>query len=67
MKRIANDRDDEIPVSKRTVRPKTRLVLTRFNENLCSPAILEDKEDNFGDSSACTDNLPILGVNIKPL
>ena len=67
MKRIANYRDDEIPVSKRTIRPKTKLVLTRFNENVCSLAILEDKEDDFGDSSACADNLPILGVNIKPL
>ena len=67
MKRIAGYREDEIPVTKRTISPKTRLVFTRFNENFCSLATLEDKDDNFCDSSACEDNLPILEVNIKPL
>lgn len=66
---LSDYRDDKIPVNKRTIKPKTKLVFTRFNENFCSFATLEDKEDDFCNSSLCicADNLPILGVSSKPL
>ncbi len=60
--------DDEIPVKKSTINPKTRLVLTRFNENICSFVTFADNwEDVSCDSLVLEDNFPILGFNISPL
>ena len=54
-----NYRDDDIPVNKRTIIPKTRLDLTRSKEIFCNFTTL--------DSLILEDNLPIFGFNINPL
>lgn len=60
--------DDEMPVKKITINPKTRLVLTRFNENFCCFVTFADNnEDVSCDSLVLEDNFPILGFNISSL
>ncbi|OGC82701.1 MAG: hypothetical protein A2W07_01025 [candidate division Zixibacteria bacterium RBG_16_43_9] len=64
---IASYRDEEIEVNKRTISPKTRLVLIRFNENLCRFTTWEDKDGATCDSLTWEDSLPIFGFNTNPL